>query len=846
MTVLPLFFTLACALKELPTDTGEDTGSNAAGLTDDTDADADGYSEADGDCDDLDAAIHPGAEEVCDEADNNCDGQIDEGVTTTFYADADGDAYGDPDTTSEACSMPVGYTDLDGDCDDLDALTNPVAAERCDDVDNDCDGQTDEDLTALWYYDGDGDGYGDAASAYETCNPPPGWVPDDSDCDDDEPTAHPGGSEVCDEADNDCDGDIDENVTTTFYLDSDGDGYGSEDDTIEACSVSAGYSAIAGDCDDDKGGISPHSTELCDGVDNDCDGQTDELNAADASDWYADADGDGYGSASSVKQGCSAPSGYVGDDSDCDDTDSAISPGAAEVCDSVDNNCNSWIDANDPSLTDGTTYYADADGDGYGTANYTTVECSAPTGYVDPSEQSDTDCDDTDADTWPGADELCDEVDNDCDGTVDEDAIDPRTFYRDFDSDRFGDASTSTEACSAPTGYVEDGTDCNDTQSAINPGATESCNDKDDDCDGDIDDDDDDVTGTSTWHQDYDRDGYGSADVTTEACDRPSGYVTDSTDCDDTDSSLKPGAVEVCDEVDNDCDGDIDDDDASVTGQRSWYVDADGDGFGDAAYETIACDQPSGLIPSSSDCDDTDRTIKPGAEEVCDGVDNNCDDAIDEELLGETADCPAHSCKEILDATPESDDGVFWLTPSGDVDDAFEGYCDMTGSGGGWTRVFASLYPTWWGESWGMAGEAEDDDYSILDLREHFMDDDGAFTLRLQVGSVDTWNTGDYDYMTIWTQGHDPIEGASDGSDSVFVDGDEPTTCDGFSGLHSSYYDDGGSYAMVSDPDTDDDPTCWGMQLLPLEQYGDEADYPGYLDGYSGGSMHTWQVLWMR
>ena len=138
--------------------------------------------------------------------------------------------------------------------------------------------------------------------------------------------------------------------------------------------------------------------------------------------------------------------------------------------------------------------------------------------------------------------------------------------------------------------------------------------------------------------------------------------------------------------------------------------------------------------------------------------------------LGLEADCAADSCLSILEEGSDDGDGLYWLAPDGDLTSARELYCDMTTDDGGWTRLYASLYPTWWSDSdWGDVGDADGDDFSALDLREHFADDDGSWTLRLQVGTVDTWDTSDYDYFTVWTQGHDPIEESSDGSDYTYL-----------------------------------------------------------------------------
>jgi len=165
---------------------------------------------------------------------------------------------------------------------------------------------------------------------------------------------------------------------------------------------------------------------------------------------------------------------------------------------------------------------------------------------------ADSDCDDNDADVNPDAAELCDGVDNNCDGVVDEDeAEDAGTWYADSDADGFGDAAVSAAACAAPSGYVEDNTDCDDTNVEISPDGTEVCNDADDDCDTEIDED---ATDMSTWYADGDADGYGDMNASSLACEAASGTVDNGDDCDDTNGAINPDAAEVCDGVDNDCD----------------------------------------------------------------------------------------------------------------------------------------------------------------------------------------------------------------------------------------------------------------------------------------------------
>ncbi len=162
------------------------------------------------DCDDRNAAVHPGAAEICNARDDDCDGSIDEGVMTTFYRDADGDGFGDHSHIREACSAPPGYVAAAGDCDDADPGLHPVAAEICNDTDDDCDGRIDEGVRTTYYRDADGDGYGDPGHTAEACAPPSGFVLTAGDCDDGRAHVFPAAVENCNRRDDDCDGEVDE------------------------------------------------------------------------------------------------------------------------------------------------------------------------------------------------------------------------------------------------------------------------------------------------------------------------------------------------------------------------------------------------------------------------------------------------------------------------------------------------------------------------------------------------------------------------------------------------------------------------------------------------------------
>ncbi len=619
-----LLLLLGCPPGSKPTD---DTGPVSV------DADGDGFLE-EHDCDDNDPAVHPGADEVCNSLDDDCDGYVDAEDPSlvggsTFYVDADGDAYGDDATELTSCEQREGMVTQGGDCDDSDAAVHPGAAELCNDLDDDCDGLVDLDDPELvgayeTYVDADGDGFGDDASLRLSCDEPPVVVPG-GDCDDGDAAVHPDADELCDGVDNDCDGDVDESGSVDapiWYLDGDGDGYGISGSIVSACEQPSGYAAQAGDCDESDASIHPGADELCDGADNDCDGVTDEGDAVGAPLWYADADGDGYGDLASVRTACSQPTGYVAGPGDCDDGDGAINPAATEICDGVDNDCDGTVDL---GVAGAPTWYSDADGDGYGDASAAITACSQPTGTVTDAS----DCDDSDSGVNPAATEVCDGVDNDCDGTIDVGATDPATWYTDGDGDGFGDPAAGVEVCTPPSGTVADNTDCDDGDASINPDADELCDGVDNDCDGTVDVD---AVDESLWYGDVDGDGYGNAAAILSACTQPSGHIADSSDCDDGDAAVNPGATEVCNGVDDDCDGTVD---VGAADEATWYADADGDGFGELATSVSACTQPSGHVADASDCDDAAAWIHPGADEYCNGDDDDCDGTVDVGALDE-------------------------------------------------------------------------------------------------------------------------------------------------------------------------------------------------------------------
>ena len=177
-----------------------------------------------------------------------------------------------------------------------------------------------------------------------------------------------------------------------------------------------GY-GVSEDCDDADPAVNPGAREVCNGVDDDCDGVVDGADAAEASPWYPDLDGDGYGDAEAMVRSCEAPEGYIPLSGDCDDADPAEHPWADEWCDGDDDDCDGEVD--EPHSMDASLWYADADGDGYGLEDDLLWACPPGSGYSAVYG----DCDDADASVHPGAAEVADLRDQDCDVLVDEDFL---------------------------------------------------------------------------------------------------------------------------------------------------------------------------------------------------------------------------------------------------------------------------------------------------------------------------------------------------------------------------------------------------------------------------------------